>query len=32
MIFGKDNGLNYYRNAIRDAFGRRATHGVVNKT
>jgi IS1 family transposase len=26
------DGLNYYRNPIRDAFGHRASHGVINKT
>lgn len=26
------DGLHYYRPAIRDAFGKRATHGVINKT
>ncbi len=26
------DGLHYYRPAIRDAFGDRATHGVINKT
>ncbi len=26
------DGLHYYRPAIRDAFGSRATHGVINKT
>jgi IS1 family transposase len=26
------DGLHFYKNAIRDAFGRRATHGVINKT
>ncbi len=26
------DGLHYYRPAIRDAFGPRATHGVINKT
>jgi IS1 family transposase len=26
------DGLHYYRPAIRDAFGARATHGVINKT
>ncbi len=26
------DGLNHYRTSIRDAFGRRATHGVINKT
>jgi IS1 family transposase len=26
------DGLHYYRPAIRDAFGERATHGVINKT
>jgi IS1 family transposase len=26
------DGLHYYKPAIRDAFGKRATHGVINKT
>ena len=26
------DGLHFYRTAIRDAFGGRATHGVINKT
>src|SRR6202050_4863930 len=26
------DGLHFYKNAIRDAFGKRATHGVINKT
>ena len=26
------DGLHYYRPAIRDAFGKRAAHGVINKT
>jgi IS1 family transposase len=26
------DGLHFYKNAIRDAFGPRATHGVINKT
>lgn len=26
------DGLHFYKNAIRDAFGGRATHGVINKT
>jgi IS1 family transposase len=26
------DGLHYYRPAIRDAFGKKATHGVINKT
>jgi IS1 family transposase len=26
------DGLNFYKNAIRDAFGPNATHGVINKT
>jgi IS1 family transposase len=26
------DGLHYYRPAIRDAFGKRAVHGVINKT
>ena len=26
------DGLHYYEPAIRDAFGKRATHGVINKT
>ena len=26
------DGLHYYRPAIRDAFGGKATHGVINKT
>jgi hypothetical protein len=26
------DGLHYYRPAIRDAFGKRASHGVINKT
>jgi len=26
------DGLGYYKNAIRDAFGKRASHGVINKT
>lgn len=26
------DGLNHYRTSIRDAFGKRATHGVINKT
>jgi IS1 family transposase len=26
------DGLTHYKNAIRDAFGKRATHGVINKT
>jgi IS1 family transposase len=26
------DGLHYYRPAIRDAFGKNATHGVINKT
>ncbi len=26
------DGLNHYRTSIRDAFGKRAVHGVINKT
>lgn len=26
------DGLHYYKNAIRDAFGNRVAHGVINKT
>ena len=26
------DGLHFYKNAIRDAFGKRAAHGVINKT
>lgn len=26
------DGLHFYKNAIRDAFGKNATHGVINKT
>lgn len=26
------DGLHFYKNAIRDAFGKRAVHGVINKT
>ena len=26
------DGLHYYKPAIRDAFGKRATHGVIQKT
>ena len=26
------DGLHFYKNAIRDAYGKRATHGVINKT
>lgn len=26
------DGLHYYKPAIRDAFGKRASHGVINKT
>jgi len=26
------DGLNHYRTSIRDAFGKRATHGIINKT
>jgi IS1 family transposase len=26
------DGLHFYKNAIRDAFGKRASHGVINKT
>jgi transposase-like protein len=26
------DGLRFYKNAIRDAFSPRATHGVINKT
>ncbi len=26
------DGLHFYKNAIRDAFGGRASHGVINKT
>ena len=26
------DGLHYYKTAIRDAFGKRVTHGIINKT
>ncbi len=26
------DGLHYYKTAIREAFGKRAAHGVINKT
>jgi hypothetical protein len=31
-LFNPSHALHFYKPAIRDAFGERAVHGVINKT